>query len=309
MSYVEYPVHLTDAQRKSIAAAISAKTSVKLKMLHPQLDPAKANAKLYLTQTQANKFARMSTAGKGFMLTLTKKQLGEMRRGGFLPMLLAGVASALAPAIFERLVPRKPDPAPAAPEPPPPPRIIYRDRPRRKKYEEEDQEGDGMDGSGCGCNECGEMHDHIHPSGHGIYAGGLMLPGGHGVQNYPEGVRSGGTLMKPHKAPKVGRKLENPKLSKYSGLVGDIVPASSTYQVTGDSTSYLPDAPMNIVSPGPMYAFRGVHNLAGNPSLIKPLLAPAHKKKDRLTRLGASPKGSGMDGYINPTSETFQMLQ
>src|SRR4051794_21316811 len=102
--YVETDIHISDKQKHSIASAVSAGSGVKLKFTYAQLQKEE-NAKILLTKTQHNRLAKAFASGKGIVVMLSKKQLNSMKIGGFLPMLLAGIASALAPMLFNRLLP------------------------------------------------------------------------------------------------------------------------------------------------------------------------------------------------------------
>jgi hypothetical protein len=206
-NYVEINLNLSPAQRQAIGNAVQNNSSVRLKLTHSQL--LSNNAKLYVTPTQYNRIQKAIQMGKGVMLTLSKKQLDQMKRGGFLPLLIplaAAAIGALAPTIFNRIFPPK--------------------------------EGNGimLPGSRSASRR-----------GQGIY-----LPGGRGVDNY---------------------------LTSSNG-------EPTSYNISGDQTSYLPDAPMNFENSFSSKNYRG-----------KPLQAP------KITR------GRGLgEVYLHPQSEKYQML-
>jgi len=106
--YIETDLHLTDAQRKAIAVAAEGGESARLKFTFKQLE-MEGSHKVLLTKTQYAKLSKAFAGKKGLVLTFSKKQIKSLQVGGFLPMLLAGVASALAPTLFSRLFPSSQD--------------------------------------------------------------------------------------------------------------------------------------------------------------------------------------------------------
>ena len=104
--YQEVDIHLSDKQRRAIANAISAKSSVRLKFTYDQLQTG-TNAKLLLTSKQIARMYKSISLGKGTMITLSNAQLNKMKSGGFLPMIIGSLVSALAPVLFNKLFPDK----------------------------------------------------------------------------------------------------------------------------------------------------------------------------------------------------------
>lgn len=150
VNYAETKINLSPKQRQSIAHAVQHKVPIRLKFSYAQLNGN--NAKIHLTMTQHNKIQKAKMAHKGIMLTLSKKQLEYHQKGGFLPMLLAGLASALAPTLFNRLFPEK-------------------------------HEGSGL--QKCKVQKY-EQDDNMNASGINMPAGGINMPNGHGI-NLPSG--------------------------------------------------------------------------------------------------------------------------
>lgn len=105
MNYKKVSVDLSERQRHTIASAINAGISAKIKILHKQLFGN--NATFLATPTQYNKIQKGKDLGKGVMITLTKKQMETMKSGGFLPLLLGSLVSSLAPVIFNRIFPEQ----------------------------------------------------------------------------------------------------------------------------------------------------------------------------------------------------------
>jgi hypothetical protein len=105
MAYVPTELHLTESQRKSISAAAASGEGVRLKFTYRQLEMPE-NHKILLTKTQHAKLAKSYSGKKGLTITLSKKQMQSMKTAGFLPALLVGLASALAPTIFGRIFPQ-----------------------------------------------------------------------------------------------------------------------------------------------------------------------------------------------------------
>lgn len=151
MSYLPVEIHITDSQRKSIAAAHSNGSGVSLKFTYKQLEMPE-NHKILLTPTQHARLTKAYAAKKGLTITLSKKQMQAMKSAGFLPALLVGLASALAPTLFNRIFPQK-----------------------------NDQDGSGMDRSGT-ANMDGQGI--MLPGGHGLvlpHGSGMELPNGAGI--------------------------------------------------------------------------------------------------------------------------------
>jgi hypothetical protein len=105
--YSKVEVKLTEAQQKIIDTALRGGTSAMLRFNKAQLQDQVGGKHMLLTTTQFNKLQKAISAGKGCTLTLSVAQLKSMQSGGFIVPLLAGLASALAPTIFNRLFPPK----------------------------------------------------------------------------------------------------------------------------------------------------------------------------------------------------------
>jgi hypothetical protein len=103
MSYQKVDIDLSKKQQTSIAKSVEAGTSAKIKLSNRQLHGSSAS--FMATKTQAGQIQRAKVANKGVMITLSKKQIQSMREGGFLPILLGSLVSALAPTLFNRLFP------------------------------------------------------------------------------------------------------------------------------------------------------------------------------------------------------------
>lgn len=101
-NYVHTKIHLTDSQRKQIAKALEAGSGVSLKFTYSQLQKDD-NYEILLTKTQHSRLEKKYKEGKGTTLKISLRQLNAMKTGGFLPQLLVGVASALAPMLFSKL--------------------------------------------------------------------------------------------------------------------------------------------------------------------------------------------------------------
>ena len=151
MTYKEVPINLTPAQRQSIARAVSAGSSVKLKFTNKQL--FSHNATVHLTNLQYNRLQKAKRSGHGVMITLSKKQLDYHKRGGFLPILLGSLISAGLPWLLNKVFPDK-------------------------------QEGQGINENYK--YKKNEKSLTIHPETHDMNAYGINLPGGHGI-NLPGG--------------------------------------------------------------------------------------------------------------------------
>lgn len=104
-SYRKVDIGLSKKQQDGIAKAIEAGGSVKLKLLNKHLHGK--NASFLATKTQFNKIERAKKSKKGVILHLSKRQVQKMKEGGFLPMLLGSIASALIPTLFNRIFPDK----------------------------------------------------------------------------------------------------------------------------------------------------------------------------------------------------------
>lgn len=105
MTYRQVEIGLSKKQKESIARALEAGSSVRIKLSNKHL--LSKGTSFLATKTQFNKMERAKKSKKGVVITLSKKQLHAMKVGGFLPMLLAGIASALAPTLFSRIFPDK----------------------------------------------------------------------------------------------------------------------------------------------------------------------------------------------------------
>lgn len=105
MTYRQVEIGLSKKQKESIARALEAGSSVRIKLSNKHL--LSKGTSFLATKTQFNKMERAKKSKKGVVITLSKKQLHAMKVGGFLPMLLAGLASSLAPVIFNRIFPDK----------------------------------------------------------------------------------------------------------------------------------------------------------------------------------------------------------
>lgn len=104
--YYKTPVNITKKQQRSIATAVSNGKGVRIKFSYEQL-MSEPNAEMLLTKTQLNQLMKAGELRKGIVITLSKKQLNAMKRGGILPVLLGALVSSLAPVVFNRLFPGK----------------------------------------------------------------------------------------------------------------------------------------------------------------------------------------------------------
>ena len=101
MSYQKVNVNLTEPQKKHIhnSSVNDTTTSIKLKasQLHSGPDT------LLVTGAQMKKINKCKASGKGMVLNFSRKQISAMKKGGFLPMILASLVGSLAPMLFGKL--------------------------------------------------------------------------------------------------------------------------------------------------------------------------------------------------------------
>lgn len=92
-------------QKKSIASAISSGSSVRLRLSNKQLHGHSSG--ILATKIQLRQIEKAKEKGTGLIVTLSKKQLENMKSGGFLPVLLGALVSSLAPVLFNKIFPDK----------------------------------------------------------------------------------------------------------------------------------------------------------------------------------------------------------
>lgn len=102
-NYVEININLTPTQRNMIAKAVKSGSSARLKFTNSQLKGN--NAKLYVSKMQYKRIQKALSNNKGVMLTISQKQLNQMKKGGILPLILPALIGAVAPFLLNKLFP------------------------------------------------------------------------------------------------------------------------------------------------------------------------------------------------------------
>lgn len=93
MSSVPLNVTLTDGQRTKLRSAFKQKNGVTIQLTYDQLRRAGGQDVIAVTQKQANEITKARTLGKGCRLSLSSNQLKDNYKGGFLPLVFAGLAA------------------------------------------------------------------------------------------------------------------------------------------------------------------------------------------------------------------------
>lgn len=88
--YTSHSVHLSDNQKAKLNRAIKAGQPLAIKLSHAALH---GEHPLPLTDTQLKAIAKHQAQGSGYTLNLSVPQIKHIVTGGFLPILLAGLAS------------------------------------------------------------------------------------------------------------------------------------------------------------------------------------------------------------------------
>lgn len=101
----EINVDLSHKQKTEISKAVSGGHGVRIRLNYGQLN---GKNKIHVYKRQYNKIMTAKSKGKGCIIEFTKPQLDKMQKGGFLAPLLIGLATSLAPMLFQKFFPDTP---------------------------------------------------------------------------------------------------------------------------------------------------------------------------------------------------------
>lgn len=108
MSYVKAELNLTKNQAKTLSNAVESDTHARLKFTFKQLTEG-GNHSMLLTNTQFNRIQKAIDKKNGITITLSKRQIASMQKGGFIGAIIASILGALAPTLFNRIFPSTSD--------------------------------------------------------------------------------------------------------------------------------------------------------------------------------------------------------
>lgn len=93
MNSAHMNVTLSDGQRSKLRAAFKKKNGVTIQLTYEQLRRTGGRDIISVNLEQANEIAKARTVKKGYRLNLSFNQLKENYRGGFLPLVFAGLTA------------------------------------------------------------------------------------------------------------------------------------------------------------------------------------------------------------------------
>ena len=102
--YTNVKIHISEGQKVKIKNAIDKQSGVSIRLTHDDLSGEDV---LALTQAQINKMTKAYQNGTGMALKISKTQLAHNMKveGGFLPALLAMLASTVGPLLLKTILP------------------------------------------------------------------------------------------------------------------------------------------------------------------------------------------------------------